>query len=457
MYAHLGLVRFRKVSLFVSIRLVDKNSQQSFFLLFFPLPVLISSRRVRRAHFKLFFSVHHLYIPIIVCLVIHDGFINPIEIIYWMIPAIALFLLERGFTVWRGVPTYESLEETRILKGDVLALSIERPKWFKYSAGHYVWINCPDISLTEWHPFTLTSSPDENYLMVNINCIGDWTKKLKEVYAQHLAAPEKQRKGKERKLEHHIQIELDEILTDSRDSKNIPKTDSTHLGSSGKALVVNAVEAEMMIPVKGKLLPPIRVDGPYGTASGDVLLYTHIVLVGGGIGVTPFISILKSIRHAVLYTNNCPLHGVHFIWVTKNQENFQWFSMMLSDLQRHEDLRGFLRVSIYLTGTRYMINDIRLLGASLLMNKAKQELNEDLVTGLEGQTYFGRPDFGKILLQHNKEWAGNDVGVFFCGPEPLAQAIRVTCRALNRANQAPIGGNKEKKKGAHFFFQQEHF
>lgn len=63
---------------------------------------------------------------------------------------------------------------------------------------------------------------------------------------------------------------------------------------------------------------------------------------------------------------------------------------------------------IYLNlGPRHPINDIRLLGVSLLMNKAKEIFNEDLVTGLEGQTHFGRPDFSKILLQHNQEWAGN--------------------------------------------------
>lgn len=60
--------------------------------------------RVRRSNFRLFFAVHHLYIPIIVCLVIHDGLINPVEIIYWMIPAITLFLAERAMTVWRGLP-----------------------------------------------------------------------------------------------------------------------------------------------------------------------------------------------------------------------------------------------------------------------------------------------------------------------------------------------------------------
>lgn len=46
----------------------------------------------------------------------------------------------------------------------------------------------------------------------------------------------------------------------------------------------------------------IEVDGPFGTVSEDVFQYEVAVLVGAGIGVTPFASILKSIwykfRHA---------------------------------------------------------------------------------------------------------------------------------------------------------------
>lgn len=46
----------------------------------------------------------------------------------------------------------------------------------------------------------------------------------------------------------------------------------------------------------------IEVDGPFGTVSEDVFQYEVVVLVGAGIGVTPFASILKSIwyksRHA---------------------------------------------------------------------------------------------------------------------------------------------------------------
>lgn len=42
-------------------------------------------------------------------------------------------------------------------------------------------------------------------------------------------------------------------------------------------------------------LARIEVDGPFGTVSEDVFQYEVAMLVGAGIGVTPFASILKSI------------------------------------------------------------------------------------------------------------------------------------------------------------------
>lgn len=39
----------------------------------------------------------------------------------------------------------------------------------------------------------------------------------------------------------------------------------------------------------------VAIDGPFGTASEDVFRYQVVVLVGAGIGVTPFASILKSV------------------------------------------------------------------------------------------------------------------------------------------------------------------
>ena len=45
----------------------------------------------------------------------------------------------------------------------------------------------------------------------------------------------------------------------------------------------------------GRLQPVIRCDGPYGSASEEVFDFNTLMLVGAGIGVTPFASILRSL------------------------------------------------------------------------------------------------------------------------------------------------------------------
>jgi hypothetical protein len=94
---------------------------------------------------------------------------------------------------------------------------------------------------------------------------------MKEVYTKHLSAPGRLKKGKEQftpnTRDTAIQIELEE--SPKMDGANSGNGD---LGESGNALVAkdphHAAEAEMMVPMKGSRLPAIRVDGPYGTASG---------------------------------------------------------------------------------------------------------------------------------------------------------------------------------------------
>ena len=43
-------------------------------------------------------------------------------------------------------------------------------------------------------------------------------------------------------------------------------------------------------PPLNRVLPRIMVDGPFGSASEDFLNYETVLLVGAGIGVTPFAS-----------------------------------------------------------------------------------------------------------------------------------------------------------------------
>ena len=77
---------------------------------------------------------------------------------------------------------------------------IARPKNFKFKAGDYIRIKIPVISLTEYHPFTISSAPenegkicyfdyikpifnifvDEIWLHIRKN--GDWTDKLHDYF-----------------------------------------------------------------------------------------------------------------------------------------------------------------------------------------------------------------------------------------------------------------------------------
>lgn len=50
--------------------------------------------------------------------------------------------------------------------------------------GQYVFLNCPAISQLEWHPFTMTSAPEEDFFSVHIRSAGDWTDKLIDIMQQ---------------------------------------------------------------------------------------------------------------------------------------------------------------------------------------------------------------------------------------------------------------------------------
>lgn len=59
----------------------------------------------------------------------------------------------------------------------------------------------------------------------------------------------------------------------------------------------------------------IAVDGPFGTASEDVFSYETVMLVGAGIGVTPFASVLKSIWYKYCHdATNLKLKKVHYLF-----------------------------------------------------------------------------------------------------------------------------------------------
>lgn len=47
---------------------------------------------------------------------------------------------------------------------------------FKYKPGQWLYLNVPEVSKFQWHPFTISSAPDDPYVSCHIRQVGDWTR-----------------------------------------------------------------------------------------------------------------------------------------------------------------------------------------------------------------------------------------------------------------------------------------
>jgi NADPH oxidase len=69
-------------------------------------------------------------------------------------------------------------------------------------------------------------------------------------------------------------------------------------------------------------LPKFYIDGGYGSASEEVFNYEIAILIGAGIGVTPFASILKSMWYNIIHnrSHEMKLKKIYFYWICRDFE-----------------------------------------------------------------------------------------------------------------------------------------
>ena len=283
-----------------------------------------------------------------------------------------------------------------------------------YKAGQWLFIQVPEVSNTQWHPFTITSCPFDPYASVHVRQVGDFTRALGDA----LGCGPAQAKDLEG-LDPHGMYEV-------------------------------ALQ-------NGQSMPTLRIDGPYGAPAEDVFENEIAVLIGTGIGVTPWASILKNIWH-VRSGPNPPrrLRRVEFIWVCKDTSSFEWFQALLSSLESqsataaaNQGCAEFLRIHTYLT--QRLDDDT---AANIYLNSVGQDL--DPLTELRSRTNFGRPDFKQLFgamrdglldqsyMSVSSATPTTQIGVYFCGPNSAARQIE------DAAKGSSIGDVR-------FRFWKEHF
>ncbi|KAG2772864.1 hypothetical protein PC129_g19887 [Phytophthora cactorum] len=213
--------------------------------------------------------------------------------------------------------------------------------------------------------------------------------------------------------------------------------------------------------------PTIYVDGPFGSPAQDYARYREVVLIAGGIGVTPFASILKNILYQwesyrcgycrnIRFPPNFHLQKIYFYWVTRNQRSLTWFANTMNQLSEMDTDN---RLEIHTFYTAKSLDDV--IGPlEALQTFIHATEGQDIVSGLQTKqkTHFGRPDWNaelsRIARNHIQleplDEISEEIGVFFCGPKKMGRDIHDHCALLNQAKERQMSD-------AHFDFHSEKF
>uniref|UniRef100_A0A8I3QSW1 NAD(P)H oxidase (H2O2-forming) n=1 Tax=Canis lupus familiaris TaxID=9615 RepID=A0A8I3QSW1_CANLF len=344
-------------------------------LLVLAIMYVFASHHFRRRSFRGFWLTHHLYIVLYVLLIIHGSFgliQLPRFYIYFLVPAL-IYVGDKLVSLSRKKVEI-SVVKAELLPSGVTHLQFQRPQGFEYKSGQWVRIACLALGTNEYHPFTLTSAPHEDTLSLHIRAVGPWTTRLRETYS-------------------------------------LPKGDGC------------------------ARYPKLYLDGPFGEGHQEWHKFEVSVLVGGGIGVTPFASILKDLVFKSSLGSQMLCKKIYFIWVTRTQRQFEWLADIIREVEEndHQDL---VSVHIYITQLAEKF-DLRTTMLYICERHFQKVLNRSLFTGLRSITHFGRPPFEPFFksLQEVHPQVPK-IGVFSCGPPGMTKNVEKACQLINRLDQA---------------------
>ncbi|KAI4468353.1 nadph oxidase [Holotrichia oblita] len=136
----------------------------------------------RRGSFQVFYWTHTLYIPFWILLILHCK-----NFWKWFILPGTLFIVERliRFSWIKSGRGKSYITSGVLLSSKVVNLQIKRPTHFDFHPGDYIFANIPAIAKYEWHPFTISSAPEqEDSIWLHIRAVGEWTNKLYEYFRE---------------------------------------------------------------------------------------------------------------------------------------------------------------------------------------------------------------------------------------------------------------------------------
>jgi len=270
-----------------------------------------AAKRVRKANYEIFWYTHNVCMVLfLVLLFLHGsqgwfGIGVPLVLPLCTLP-VCLYSIDRVLRVVRFYMFRDG--SVRILsavirpgpKGDVggalTALQVTKPpRLWNFRAGMYAYLNVPEYSSGQWHPFTIVSGREDDTVDFIVAGVGDWTKAL----AQQCL-----------------------------DYKNELRPD----------------------------FPKIAMDGPYAAPVTTALCCQVLVAIGAGVGITPFLALMARIV-AMLgedgdmdgNCNDMSLQEVHFFWITRSADEFLFGRYHFTRIVSNPVLREKVFLHLHLT------------------------------------------------------------------------------------------------------------
>ena len=403
---------------------------------------LLSFPQVRRRSYEVF-QMGHLFMFVMLALLCVHGtaqLLQPAMLGYFLAIPFLLVIFERGHRFIVGFHRIPATAEILDSQTVCITATIPRRRYFPYEAGQYVLLQLPQLSLFQWHPFTISACID-NRMQLHIKTDGDWTGGLRNL-----------------------------------------------CGRTGSAAI------------------QIGIDGPFGAPAQRFYNFDHSIIMGSGIGVTPFSGILTDLQarddkqwrsdklipdtpstestvstpvKAEQTTTSRdgtdaaavakspvtatatekpvataePSHGsqkryrrVDFHWIVKDRNALLWFSDLLNSVTAaadpsHRRFDADLDVNVHTHVTMRRKKIATHVYRWLLERHRTPEHPCSPLTGLVNPTHFGRPDLERIMLDHYEEMAklmreGRApadkfrVGVFFCGTPIIGMQLSDLCRQM---------------------------